>query len=102
MTASRGQLKALYQADQNKYILKILEELGEFQTALLHFLDGKVTGKELAIELADLEIQAAKASIFVPIDSFLQARKDQQIKFSDSVAHEYGIVIGEGTGEGEI
>lgn len=50
------------------YFLKICEELAEFQTALLHYNDGKVKLDDVIEEIADVYIQLEKTVYWLSVN----------------------------------
>lgn len=52
----------------DRYFLKVCEELAEFQTALLHYNDGKVTLDDVVEEIADVYIQLEKTMYWLSIN----------------------------------
>lgn len=52
--------KDLYAKDGDFYFIKICEELGELQTAILHHWQQKVSNESVVEEIADVQIQLEK------------------------------------------
>lgn len=60
----------IYQEAINKFgadhqILKAVEELNELATALMHYREGKVTGKQVQSEMADVWIVLEQLNLIV-------------------------------------
>ncbi|MCA9381742.1 hypothetical protein KC678_05730 [Candidatus Dojkabacteria bacterium] len=61
MAISLKELETLFAHEPIRYTKKIAEECGEFQTAVLHWEDGKVALLDVVDEIADMYIQLYKA-----------------------------------------
>lgn len=59
------QFDKLYEKDGDHYFVKICEELGELQTAFLHYTQDKASLPDVIEEIADVQIQIDKIVAYV-------------------------------------
>lgn len=57
--------RKLYEKDGDHYFVKICEELGELQTAFLHFTQDKASMPDVIEEIADVQIQIEKMIAYI-------------------------------------
>lgn len=66
--------KLLEKDGEDKYLLKVCEELAELQQALLHYKDGKCSVTKVYDELADMDIQIPKIKKYLEVKTGLDSQ----------------------------
>ncbi len=70
---------------RQKFISKIIEELAELQVAVLHMEQKKVSTDSVYGEISDVMIQLEKLVILLKVDGNLDAEKEIQKKYKNTL-----------------